>query len=186
MDTQDSKNIIVIEGPRNTGKTFLMGKTGIQKHKLQFGLYYDKILNSDKKYSLGYSIGKDLQFLTLLQNNFLTKEKFFVDRLFLTSIVYSVLDERFTRDQGKQYLELLLKNFGDVIRKMYIVYLEGKNPIPRVKDSFDSRFLYDDERLLYHYFLNLLIVNDIEVMQFENEFTEESILNFKEFINDLR
>lgn len=157
--------MLLIEGPRNVGKTFLLKDYKVEKFS---SLEY--IENKSNDFSWGFTQGKDLMLKYLIK--FLPKNTIF-DRGFLSTAVYAKLFNRASNNEIDKYLE----SFID-IDEIKIVYIKGYNPNQRIKDSMDYLNYEDQEKIYDTYIRRFSHIN------FINNFNEKSVKEFKELLSE--
>lgn len=176
--------MIYLEGPRNTGKSFLMSQLGQEEYRLfkfPFPQVY-KHLSMDEKIGKGFAFGKDIQLLELRKWN-LVKEPIVVDRGFLSTAVYGVLDNRMTIQEGHDYLKYIKLNYD--MNKIKILCFAGENPKSEddrnKKDGWEG-LTYDKQVEMYREF-----IDDIgeRIYVFSNWFNEQSVGQFKDLMREL-
>ncbi len=167
--------IYIVEGPRNTGKSYLINSlsNNYKKHKLKYIDFYNNFY-PNKEISWGFSCGKDLMFLSLVENNLI--DNIILDRGFLSSVIYSILDKRINEEIGNYYIEYLKNQYEKIFDNFKIIFVSGKNQNGRIKDYWDDYYKYEDEIFLYKKYINLF--NNKIIINFENEFSEKSIESF--------
>lgn len=179
--------VTIIEGPRNTGKTFLLSKTNRNVYKFPFASYitesyskqsHDIPFNEMNKYPPihYFSVGSDLAILELDKQNILSDV--YVDRNFLSSLVFGIQSGRITYDTALiegQYIKSKYDNYK-------IIYVNRELEIEdnRNKDDYDI-YKYDETHALYHALIYDLGIDD-KVEYFTNHFDDESIKTFLEII----
>ena len=164
---------IIIEGPRNVGKTFLL--EGIDHFKFDI-IPFCKSFSPEGR-DLGYfSIGKDLMALQLCQ-----KYPTILDRGFLSSLVYGKIENRFSAREEERFIY----NIQEILKDVAIVFIHGVNPFSRgPKDLFDKRFeSYETQLSLYNYYIKEYF-SEITI-PFENDFTLNSKEKFNLLIQEL-
>ena len=171
--------MIIIEGPRNVGKTYLLNKLEFPYYKLSYHKLMTMYSFSTDE-TVGFQYGKDYTLLQLNVSGFLP-DNLIVDRSFISSIVYSRIFKR--KNPGT-----LNKYFYDVLMRYWhnikLVFVYGENPVQdRVKDTMDD-LLYKDQLETYEKYITRLSQRD--VTWFENKFDEKSVSEFMKIIHRLK
>jgi hypothetical protein len=169
--------VIIIEGPRNVGKTFLLSHLNKNVHQLKF-VEFKEHFNLDKNLALGFSYGKDIAQLQLAKEGYLNN--LIMDRGFLSSIVYSIILGRDSKDNLQKYFDYILDN--GLLENSKIIYIHGKNPVRRVNKDFLDDLEYDVQEKLYTEFISRMIPSKhLEIL--ENKFDDSLINTFVDIIN---
>lgn len=158
--------MIIVEGPRNTGKSFLINevKDKFNIHKFNF-IKYNSFLNLKDSNLFYFTCGKDLAFLEM--NN-----DIILDRSFLSTLVYAKLENRVSDNILKDYCNFINDNFH-----CDIVFVYGKNDKTREnKDIYSGKFSYEDQYDTYLQFLTRLY--NFKITYFSNKFNEHSVGEF--------
>lgn len=161
--------MILIEGPRNVGKTFLLDHFSYPVNKFK-AFDYMKTLRLNKFAEWGFSCGKDLMFNMVAK--YLPPD-YILDRGFLSSIVYSILLERTTEKEANRFLSLIDPT------DMKIIYITGVNPSTRKKDALDY-LDYGKQLVLYDKY-----IEKVPHISFTNNFDEESITRFNNLLEGI-
>lgn len=175
--------VIFLDGPRNTGKSFLLNYVNqkIVKFPMQivineFQNFYDK--EQRKVFYTGISLAKDLSFIDFLDYN----KNMIVDRSPISSLVYGELFDRMNNEQIEKYIDIV--SSGLCTKKYKIILVTGNNPqsdASRQKDTSEfSDLEYKNQLDLYMKYSNLID----EPIIFENKFNPESIIKFKKLIEE--
>jgi len=185
--------IIIFEGCRNSGKTFLSKQISedlyIPRFQFDFVEYFNG-LNLESKESESahsFSMGKDLMLMQLNRDGFI-QEDVIIDRGFLTVLSWGLLEKRIDPPTARKHLGLL--NSNGLTRDIHIIYVEGDNPDPsdRNKDMWDDIEKTNSEKFSYEFILHQLSSDhpDIKVTRFRNEFNEQSIHDLAKIIKNVR
>ena len=195
--------MIYIEGARNAGKTYLIDRylkefpNKFFIYKFPYFLLYNK-LNLGKELNAGsyFSFGKDLDLLSLAKANLLPKN-LFLDRGFVSSIVFAILFRRARPEDMTNFIEMIKESYRDV--EINILYIEP-NVQARSKLGLDDREkdqielpalnllnnTITDKSYEFYYkwvFSQLLNSPNITIHTFTNNFDEESVLAFNSLVN---
>lgn len=185
--------VIIFEGCRNSGKTFLSKQISedlyIPRFQFDFVEYFIG-LNLESKESgsaHSFSMGKDLMLMQLNRDGFI-QEDIIIDRGFLTVLSWGLLEKRIDPPTAREHLGLL--NSGGLTSGIHIIYIEGDNPdqSDRNKDMWDDVEKTNSEKFSYEFMLHQITNNhpDIKVTRFRNEFNEQSIHDLAKIIKNVR
>jgi hypothetical protein len=185
--------IIIFEGCRNSGKTFLSKQISedlyIPRFQFDFVEYFNG-LNLESKESEpahSFSMGKDLMLMQLNRDGFI-QEDVIIDRGFLTVLSWGLLEKRIDLPTARKHLGLL--NSNGLTRNIHIVYVEGDNPdtSDRNKDMWDGIEKTKSEKVAYEFILHQISSDhpDIKITRFRNEFNEQSIHDLAKIIKNVR
>ena len=185
--------IIIFEGCRNSGKTFLSKQISedvcIPRFQFDFVEYFKGLgLESRESRSAhSFSMGKDLMLMQLNRDGYIS-EDLIIDRGFLTVLSWGLLEKRIDLPAAREQLNLLHAN--GLAKDLHIIYVEGENPdhSNRNKDMWDGIEKTGNEKVAYEFILNQIESDyrDIKVTRFRNEFNEQSIHDLSKIIEDVR
>jgi hypothetical protein len=188
--------VIMIEGPRNVGKTFLIKSLGnkIPTYKFPFAKYFNESfskVNTDEPNSIKelfyLTLGYDITILDLAKQGLL-KEDLIVDRGILSNIIYGIQSGRISEDEGFEAWKWLNTEYKDYFSVIYIdVPDEMQSADNRNKDMWQmydntkTRKIYEDFILrIDKYFLDTDQIHDKNNMSlFINNYSAESVTRFK-------
>jgi hypothetical protein len=185
--------IIVFEGCRNSGKSFLSSKVseqmGIPRYKFNFAEYFGD-LGLESSASLpahSFAMGKELMLLQLNRDGFLSGD-FILDRGFLTVLAWGLCENRINEDQMRSQAKMFRER--GLCKDIVVIYVDGKNPntSSRNKDIWDSKENDTSEKEAFNLVLGEIesSASGIKVIRFENDFTQDSILKMINTIKDVR
>lgn len=172
------KPIIIIEGSRNVGKSFLIDsiKHHFGLYKVPFKPWFDYVLdgkiqnNGDK--SLFYMpLGGEITTLDLYSKGLLNKN-LILDRFFLSNVVYGIQSGRIEKEEAYKNARYILDTYKDIIK---VIYIEADfKEDNRNKDDWN---LYDKEtsNQLYKQVFGDL---GVEYITFKNNFDKQSVIDF--------
>lgn len=165
--------MVIIEGPRNVGKSFLL--RGFPHFKFDL-IDFCKEFNPNPSNFFYFSIGKDLMSLQAFKN-----QSILMDRGFLSSLVFGKLESRFNKTEEIEFINLI----GTYLDEIKIVLVYGKNPKERKnKDLFDTRFaVYESQLDTYDYYVSNHFKSN--TIYFENKFDLDSEYRFQSLIKEL-
>jgi len=173
----------LIEGARNTGKTYLLQQAHIKTYKFPFPFWYGKLkLSNNDLGTHQFAISKEIMLHHLNRDKHITK-KLYIDRGILTVLVWGVMENRITMDEAVKQLWTFAKE--GLFDETEIIYIHGTNP-----RECGSKDVWDDssknkEVLLYEELLSELheALPNLKITRFANEFTMFSSLEFRELLN---
>jgi len=174
--------IILIEGARNSGKTFLVDKLeSASKYKFPFPYWFDKLkLENNSKECHNFGLSKEILFHELNRDGFLGH--ICLDRGILTVLVWGVMEKRITIQESLEQLDLFISE--GLFRNVKVLYVSGNNPIKReFKDFWNDSDVEEEAKLYEIFFLALSrdpVGKNIEIHRIHNNFDPESINKFKE------
>jgi len=185
--------IIIFEGCRNSGKTFLSKQISeevyIPRFQFDFIGYFSGLglESKESKSAHSFSMGKDLMLMQLNRDGYI-QEDLIIDRGFLTVLSWGLLEKRIDLPTAREQLSLLHEK--GLTKDLHIIYIEGENPdsSDRNKDMWDSIEKTGNEKVAYEFILNQIESDykDIKVTRFKNEFNEQSIHDLAKIIEDVR
>ena len=176
--------IIIFEGSRNSGKTYLAQKASehnnIPLYKFEFVKWFNELgLADDSRESHLFAIGKELQLLQANRDGIL--RSIILDRGFLTVLVWGVLSKRIDFEEAIDELNKIISS--GLLKNCKVFYVHGDNPnkSDRNKDNWDFRDNTSDEKHLYEKFIRHILdfypsFDDFSIQSFENKFDETSII----------
>lgn len=186
--------VILLSGPKNSGKTYLIEKSKSDMYKFPFVPYQKEFLAKDKndtgkgsKETWHFTTGYDITILSLNKAN-LIRSIFpvLVDRSFLDNIVLGVMQERITENYGYEYIDYL--HAQGYLENVRILYVDKKNKEQgRTIKKDDWEFLEYEKQveLFAKYIKHLSKKYNIKTYQFVNKFDTESVESFKSMIHQI-
>lgn len=193
--------IVFIEGPRHTGKTYLLDaffkqnkNPNIIYYKFAFARYIDELGMRDQETGPGvhyFSIANVMTILELNRTVFRNKIVIF-DRSIFSAYVWSIYRKRMEEDRLLNEFEKILA--GDLYYDCVLFYLIRKDmpePEKREKDYFGNFENYTAEKNIFEKVLSKFnqYTNDSErgnfSLSFTNHFDKKSTDHFCEQLNDL-
>lgn len=198
--------MIIIEGPRNVGKTYLLDKylkanpNKFFTYKFPFFDLY-KELELEKELNAGtyFGYGKDLDLLELAKSNLLP-QNMLLDRGFVSNIIFAMIFRNAKEEDMVKYIELIKENYKTVqIDILYVEPLEqGRelNNVAKVRDkditevdslNLSNAYLSDQVyQFKYKWVLDQLKMSpNIRVHYIVNRFDESSVEEFNNLLNSL-
>lgn len=198
--------MIIIEGARNVGKTYLLEQylknfpNKYFTYKFPFFNFY-KELELDQELNAGTYFGyrKDLDLLTLAKSNLLPAN-LLLDRGFVSNAVFAMIFRKAKEADMVKYIEIIKEHFSDV--PIDIVYVEAdeysrtQNNIAEVREKDASEVdalnvtnsdIYSNTYTFkYNWVLGLLDkCPNIHIHKITNHFNEESVKEFSNLLNSL-
>jgi hypothetical protein len=176
--------IIIFEGSRNSGKTYLAQKASehnnIPLYKFEFVKWFNELgFADDSRESHLFALGKELQLLQANRDGIL--QSIVLDRGFLTVLVWGVLSKRIDFEEAIDELNKIISS--GLLKNCKVFYVHGDNPnkSDRNKDNWDFRDNTSDEKHLYEKFIRHILdfypsFDDFSIQSFENKFDETSII----------
>lgn len=170
--------IYLIEGARNSGKTFLVNSLETDlNYKFDFTNWVGHLDIVNKKKEIHqFSLAKEIMLHDLNRNGFI--EKIISDRGIFTVLTWAVLEGRVTEQECYSQL----KNFVEkgLLKDTNIIYVEGNNPEKRQEKDFWSDDVKYKEKDILEKFIKVYEMDfHGSVRFFENRFDSDSIKRFK-------
>lgn len=197
--------MIFIEGPRNTGKTYLLEHylrdfpNSFMTHKFPFFEFYSALnLSSNSSEANAFSFGKDLALFALAKDNLLP-HNLLLDRGFISSIVFSKIFRKEKEERLVEYANLIIESFKDV--DIDIVYVtpdevgrkRANVSAIRSKDETEIKSLTNEIILpltynIWYKWTLALFANcpNVRIHHFINRFDEASIEEFNSLLNSIK
>lgn len=185
----EASKIIIIEGPKNVGKSYLMENSGIPSYKFPFAGYFNAFLkgNTDNvgtgdKATYHFTTSFDVSVMSLAKQGFIKGPRLLIDRGFLSNLVLGVVQKRITDEDAYAYMDFLYKE-GYIDSNVKIVYVKrGSMPGGRELPKDQWEYLtYDDVHNKYMQYIDYLQKEyNFPVEIFENNFDGESVVKFAE------
>ncbi|CAB4159522.1 hypothetical protein UFOVP699_258 [uncultured Caudovirales phage] len=193
--------IVIIEGHRHSGKTFLIEKfleqninPNVHYYKFQFAKYVDELGMRDQETGPGVHYFSIANVLTILElNQTLLKDHILIfDRCIFSAYVWSIYRERMgTFRLVEEFRRILISDLYQNSKVLYVERAEDIEVTKREKDYFGNFENADHERELFERIFSefkpeitdSLRNNDFDRMV--NHFNEESIVEFNSTVNGL-
>jgi thymidylate kinase len=187
--------IIVFEGCRNSGKTFLSSRVSsslsIQRYKFDFVGYFSSLgLESKKSHSAHtFAIGKELMLMQLNRDGFIGDEVI-IDRGFLTVLAWGISEERISKEDALHQLNILIEK--ELLKNVALVYIKrgvGISNERGPKDQWDECQSTNKEEEAYSFLLDHIRSRSIEnfiLIESINNFDEISINNTINHVENVR
>lgn len=173
--------IILIEGPRNSGKTFLINSLeGTSTFKFPFPDWFEKLkLDDQSRETHSFALAKEIM-LHQLNRDLFIDGSVFVDRGIITTWVWGVMQGRITLEEAKEQIDLWHEE--NLFRMTSLVIVNGDNPEEREeKDAWDDTEK-KKEKYIYTEVLSHVAKTGVSVHNFSNLFDLESVVRFKLFL----
>lgn len=193
--------IIMIEGHRHSGKTFLIDKffeqsqnPRVHYYKFQFAKYIDSLGMRDQETGPGVHYFSIANVLTILElNKTLLKDEILVfDRCIFSAYVWSIYRERMKPFRLlEEFRRTLISDLYQDVKLFYVNREEGIEVAKREKDYFGNFEDADREKELFERIFsefNPQITNESRGNAFSrmtNHFDEASSTQFNLMLNDL-
>ena len=193
--------IVFIEGPRETGKTYLLESffaknqnPNIVYYKFAFAKYIEELGFRDQETGPGVHYFSIANVLTILElNKTLLKDKLLVfDRSIFSAYVWSIYRNRMDRTRLINEFEKVLQSslYEDCVL-MYMTRKEEPNLKKREKDYFGNFENYEAERAVFEKVLAMSEKYDSDSSRknyrvlFSNHFDADSVDVFGKLLDDL-
>jgi len=174
--------LIILEGSRNSGKTYLAQKQDtLPVFKFDFNSNFSTWDFGKQSEDIHwFGLGKEVMLHELEQSGYLPK--LLVDRGILTNSVWGVFQGRVTKTQAEQ--DLINFHKRGLFKNVRIIVVEGESGRSRTKDIWDNDdSRAEEERVLFRSFSLLLKDLGVDIRSFTNNFDLESVVRFK---NEIR
>lgn len=174
--------IKLIEGARNSGKSYLLQWAKIKPYKFDFPHWYGKLkLNNEDRETHSFALSKEILLHELNRDGFL-KHQVFVDRGIITVLVWGVLKNRISMDEAIKQLWHFSE--AGLFDNCEIIYVSGENPRERgAKDLWDDSDK-NKEQNIYEFLLGELheACPKCKITRFANNFNLIDAVDFREKI----
>jgi len=193
--------IIMIEGARHSGKTYVIEKffekntnPKVHYYKFQFAKHIDDLGMRDQETGPGVHYFSIANVLTILElNETLLKDHILVfDRCIFSAYVWSIYRERMgTFRLLEEFRKILNSKLYQNVKLLYVERDESIEIIKREKDYFGNFENSDREKELFERIFSEFksqITDSTKMNEFSrmiNEFDEESSTEFNQMLNDL-
>lgn len=193
--------LIIIEGHRHSGKTYLIEKfleqntnPNVHYYKFQFAKYIDELGMRDQDTGPGVHYFSIANVMTILElNQSLLKDQILIfDRCIFSAYVWSIYRERM--DQVRLLGEFQKILTSDLYQNSKVAYIDRADKIEivkREKDYFSNFENADAEKELFERIFSEF-KNEItdstrnnEFVRLTNRFNDESIEEFNQMLNNL-
>ena len=193
--------IIMIEGARHSGKTFLIDKffeqntdPKVHYYKFQFAKHIDDLGMRDQEAGPGVHYFSIANVLTILElNETLLKDHILVfDRCIFSAYVWSIYRERMGAFRLlEEFRKILNSQLYQSVKLLYVERDEDIEITKREKDYFGNFENADHEKELFERIFSEfnLQMNDVtrknEFSRLTNYFNDDSSIQFNQMLNDL-
>lgn len=171
--------VIAIEGSKNVGKSYLIGKSGDDSYKFPFQEYFkefiakdDKDTGNGSKEAFHFTTSFDVTLLSMIKANIIRPiSTVLIDRSYLSNLVLGEIQGRITHEEGLKYIDWLAKK--EILDVMPILYIDKKHKEDgRAVEKDKWEFLgYEQQKEVYEkYFKYLKDKYKIEPYRFINDF----------------
>jgi hypothetical protein len=193
--------LILIEGHRASGKTFLIEKffeqnthPNIEYYKFQFANWIDELEMRDQETGPGVHYFSIANVLTILElNSSLLKDKTLVfDRCIFSAYVWSIYRERLGHNRLLKELKLILDN--KLFQNIKVIYVNRDESISIKKRNKDYFGNFEDSRAESEIFERVFseftpqvtnTARNNEFIRFTNKFDDDSQLQFNKLLTSL-
>jgi len=183
--------VILIEGARNTGKTFLLSHSKFDSYKFPFIEYYKAMIakkpedtGHESKEAFHFTTAFDVSLFSMMDSGVLCPiAPLLIDRSFLSNLVLGELQSRITHQEGRDYIDFLADQ--GYLEKLRMVYVDKFSPESgRSTNKDDWEFLgYEEQKQKYEqYFTYLKEEYEWEPTRFINQMTKVDIDEFDDVI----
>ena len=193
--------IVIIEGHRSSGKTFLIDKffeqnqnPKVHYYKFQFAKYIDDLKMRDQETGPGVHYFSIANVLTILElNRTLLKDHVLVfDRCIFSAYVWSIYRERMgTLRLLEEFKKILDSELYQASKVLYVERAEGIEINRGIKDYFGNFENADREKEIFERIFSEFmpqmtdVSRDNEFNRMTNHFNEASSTQFNTMLNDL-
>ncbi len=193
--------IIIIEGHRHSGKTFLIEKfleqntnPNVHYYKFQFAKYVEALKMKDQETGPGVHYFSIANVLTILElNQTLLKDHILVfDRCIFSAYVWSIYRERMGPMRLiEEFKKILISDLYQNSKVLYVERDEEIEVVKREKDYFGNFEDADHEKELFERIFSEFkpqITDSSKNNEFDrmvNRFNDESVAEFNERLNSL-
>jgi hypothetical protein len=185
--------LILVEGPKNVGKSHLIGQSKFKSYKFPFVEYFSSFIAKDEKdtgskskETYYFTTSYDVTLLSLNKAGMLPLLPTLIDRSFLSNIVLGVLQGRITEEEGYKYIDYLAKN--SYLENTRIVYVDKVSKDQGKREEADNwEFLeYEKQAKLFTQYLDYLHKShEVEHVRIINRFDQASSDKFNSVVKDL-
>lgn len=179
-------SLVIIEGPRSSGKTHLLNKCGVDYFKLEFVPWYEKLeMPRDGENTHYFCLGKEVMLHQLYRDGYL-ESPMISDRGLFTTLVWGILENRISIEEA--YKELDVFNSLGFFKNTAWMFINSISPNARDdKDLFDTYEISNKKELdlFNHFFEYAEKKYEINVNRFTNMYNEDSENNFIKDLNNV-
>lgn len=187
----NESKIILIEGCRNTGKSYLIENSGISSYKFPFRTYFDEFLKTvtdtvgtGDKSTYHFSTSFDITLHSMSKLG-LINGPLLIDRGFLSNLVLGVVQKRITDDDAHRYMDFLAQQ-GFLGSNVHVIYVYRKKAEGRTEYKDQWEYLDSEEVHLKYteYMEYLLLKHGFVCFSLCNDFDDASLERFKLMIKN--
>ena len=171
--------ILIVEGPRKAGKTFLVSnQTVCPVFKFDFNKNFARWnLEKESRETHFWGLGKEIMLHELNRSGFLKDGWLLVDRGILTNSVWGVFQKRISEQQAiGDLIKFSGLGFFEDVRFLTVDGQWGNERKKDIWDTDDTRG--EEERALFRSFSQTLLDLKVPVDVFPNNFDEDSLKRF--------
>jgi len=180
--------LILLEGPRNSGKTHLSGIIQHPKFKFDFtGVYGGLHLSATSPNTHSLGLGKEIMLHQLFNDGFLGKN-LIVDRGILTNQVWGIYQGRVQYEDIFPEIDFLCES--GLMKNVEIVLINSESPFGfrKNKDHWDHLENSEERNLelsIFKVVVDYMKSKGISIHEFNNQMNHDSEIKFKEIIDSL-
>lgn len=179
--------IVLIEGPKNVGKTFLLKHSKFESYKFPFIEYYKTMIakkpedtGHKSKEAFHFTTSFDVSLFSMIESGVISPiTPLLIDRSFLSNVVLGELQSRITHAEGLEYIDFLAdQGYLDKLNMIYVDKFSAESGRSTNKDDWE--FLgYEEQKQKYEqYFTYLKEAYEWEPTRFINQMTKGDIIEF--------
>lgn len=186
--------VIGVEGPKNVGKTFLLGKSKFSTYKFPFIPYYKAQMavkpedtGEGSKEAFHFTTAFDVTLFSMIESKALIGFPLLVDRSFLSNVVLGELQSRITHEEGCRYIDWLAEQ--GYLENFTVVYIDKKKPEDgRSNNKDDWEYLgYEEQQAKFEqYFKYLEEKHGWKPVRFVNAMNKEEIARFERTVTEIQ
>lgn len=179
--------VILIEGARNVGKTFMLKNSKFESYKFPFIPYYKSMMaekpedtGHESKEAFHFTTAFDVTLFSMMDAGVISPlVPLLIDRSFLSNVVLGELQSRITHAEGLKYIDYLAdQGYLDKLHMLYIDKFSAASGRSTNKDDWE--FLgYEEQKAKYEqYFKYLEETYEWKPTRFINQMTKGDIIEF--------
>ena len=180
--------LILLEGPRNSGKTHLSGIISQPKFKFDFtGVYGELRLSATPSRTHDLGLGKEIMLHQLYRDGFLGKN-LIVDRGILTNQVWGIYQNRVSYDDILPEIDFMCES--GLMENVEIVLIKSDSPssFRQNKDHWDHLENIEERKLelsIFNTVSDYFKSKGVKIHEFNNQMNENSEIEFKKTISNI-
>lgn len=186
MDKQNNSGpLVIIEGARRSGKSYLIGRQEIfPVFKFDFNGAFSKLdLGHDSRLTHMFGLGKEVMVHQLNKEGIVGN--LLIDRGIITNSVWGVMMERCSSEEALNELEYAIEE--KYFHNTTFILVRGTYEGNREKDLWDSmEHLIPREVELFDKIFDFVRSRGVKTRIIQNKFNEESVDEFNKLLNELK